>query len=645
MAGNAPQGHTFSPLCCTGLFGHSLVMPSSRKTPARRRGTEDSRSTTQGAAAGLDARAAERDPLEYPLDDLRPDLVFGMIAPIGCNLDLVETHLTSQLHRFRYQPEKIKITDEMRGLDHPRWNRLPKHPPVDVRYPLYMDAGNCLREMLSRKDAMALLAVARINADRETLIAQRYEQREKGLAIGPDHRGYIINSLKTPDEIGLLRSVYGDRFIAISVYAPQRNRIDALASKIAQSRRRHKSEDFESFARDLVQRDQDEEITAWGQRVGKAFPEADFFIDAGDETGLERELERAFDLLFDRPYVTPTPAEYGMALAQACALRSADLGRQVGSVITSRRTGALISAGSNEVPRGGGGLYWPSSGLDKRDFRLGADTGEKRRRTVLDDTVKTILEDGWTPPAGSLSKPAPLPADASSELRTKREVDLNALVDEQVERLLAEDRPSRGEGRLLIQDIIEFGRSVHAEMAALLDAAMRGVSVDRGLLYTTTFPCHECARHVIAAGIDEVRYIEPYPKSLVADFHSDAIVFDSRTEGDDRVLFKPFVGIAPRRYTSFFLASRRKERGGGLIAWDVSVAHPREEIFGIAQGNKHMDVHARRAEHSAMIYREQHAVAGFRTQFAAKAKEGTKVPCLQRVYAEDEPRNKSGVER
>jgi deoxycytidylate deaminase len=411
------------------------------------------------------------------------------------------------------------------------------------------------------------------------------------------------------------------------------NRITALASLIAQSRRRHKSEDFESIARGLVQRDQEEETTAWGQRVGKAFPQADIFIDAGDETGLEKELERAFDLLFDRPYVTPTRAEYAMALAATSALRSADLGRQVGCVITARTPGTVIAAGSNEVPKGGGGLYWPGDRPDKRDFRLGGDTGEKRRRTVLDDTVKTILEDGWIPPPGSLPKPE-LPDNPSEAQKIKREVELNALVDEQVDRLLDEDRPSRGEGRLLIQDIIEFGRSVHAEMAALLDAAMRGVTVDGGVLYTTTFPCHECARHLIAAGIDEVRYIEPYPKSLVADFHSDSIVFDNRAAGDKRVLFRPFVGIAPRRYRSFFSAGVRKTNGGQLLAWDVSVAHPREEVFGIAQGNEHLDTYARRVEHSAMLYREQQAVAGFRSQLAEKSKTETTPPCADRVYSD-----------
>src|SRR6266446_8909613 len=62
-------------------------------------------------------------------------------------------------------------------------------------------------------------------------------------------------------------------------------------------------------------------------------------------------------------------------------------------------------------------------------------------------------------------------------------------------------------------NIGEFGRTVHAEMASLMDAARRGVSVDNLTIYVTTFPCHNCAKHLIAAGIRKVVYLEPYPKS------------------------------------------------------------------------------------------------------------------------------------
>ena len=68
-------------------------------------------------------------------------------------------------------------------------------------------------------------------------------------------------------------------------------------------------------------------------------------------------------------------------------------------------------------------------------------------------------------------------------------------------------------------DLIEFSRTVHAEMAAIVDAARRGVSVQDCNLYTTTFPCHECAKHIVAAGIRRVVYIEPYPKSQALSLH------------------------------------------------------------------------------------------------------------------------------
>ena len=42
-------------------------------------------------------------------------------------------------------------------------------------------------------------------------------------------------------------------------------------------------------------------------------------------------------------------------------------------------------------------------------------------------------------------------------------------------------------------------------------------------MFVTTFPCHYCARHIVSAGIDEVQYIEPYPKSQAIGLHRDSI--------------------------------------------------------------------------------------------------------------------------
>ncbi len=97
---------------------------------------------------------------------------------------------------------------------------------------------------------------------------------------------------------------------------------------------------------------------------------------------------------------------------------------------------------------------------------------------------------------------------------------------------------------------MEFGRIVHAEMSAITDAARRGLSVKDATLYCTTFPCHMCARHILAAGIMRVVYIEPYPKSMAKELYKGSLNVDDDPEADKKsVAFRPFVRhIAPPVY-------------------------------------------------------------------------------------------------
>ena len=74
-----------------------------------------------------------------------------------------------------------------------------------------------------------------------------------------------------------------------------------------------------------------------------------------------------------------------------------------------------------------------------------------------------------------------------------------------------------------LMDITEYGRAVHAEMDALLTCARNGTSPVGSTLFTTTFPCHVCTRHIVAAGVKKVVYIEPYPKSMASKLHKDSI--------------------------------------------------------------------------------------------------------------------------
>jgi deoxycytidylate deaminase len=129
------------------------------------------------------------------------------------------------------------------------------------------------------------------------------------------------------------------------------------------------------------------------------------------------------------------------------------------------------------------------------------------------------------------------------------------------------------EGR--VGDLLEFSRAVHAEMDAILTVARKGNSTVGTRLFVTTFPCHYCARHIVAAGIDEVQYIEPYPKSQTLRLHADSVQItaeqwalpsnsraaslqppDSGRKASPevpKVLFRPFTGVAPRLYRRAFL--------------------------------------------------------------------------------------------
>lgn len=119
-----------------------------------------------------------------------------------------------------------------------------------------------------------------------------------------------------------------------------------------------------------------------------------------------------------------------------------------------------------------------------------------------------------------------------------------------------------------ILNVIEYGRAVHAEMAAITDAARRGVSVQDATLYCTTFPCHLCAKHIIAAGIRRVVYIEPYPKSAAASLFKDSMVVDPEMPVTDRVSFESFVGIAPSVYSFMFrVGDTRKTSDGSAAKW------------------------------------------------------------------------------
>lgn len=468
-----------------------------------------------------------------------PELVFGLVGPIGVNLDPVISALARELHALKYNPVTIRLSEQIEAFFGSSYNLETE----DHRISKLMDAGTRLRAESERGDAVALLGIAEIA-----------RTRQEDLGGKSDSNAFILRSLKHPSEVETLRSVYGKGFFLISVYAPREVRVSALADRI---RRSHfgKGAAARSKAELLVERDELEESTSLGQDVKDAFPLADLFVDSRSKPALESQISRFLQLLFGNVFHTPTRDEHGMHYARSAALRSSDLNRQVGAAIL-KPEGDLIAVGCNDVPKAGGDLYWPGDQGDARDFQKGVDAMAEERVQVLGELLERFKSNG-------------LLADST----TKN--DINQLVKE----LISGEKKTILKGSR-VMGLLEFGRSVHAEMAALTSAARLGISVRDATLFCTTFPCHMCARHIVASGIKRVVYVEPYPKSMAKQLHRDAISVDPTAPSDDHVNFEPFEGIAPRQYHVIFDAGDlRKDKDGRATDWRTRNGRPRFSRF------------------------------------------------------------------
>ena len=63
----------------------------------------------------------------------------------------------------------------------------------------------------------------------------------------------------------------------------------------------------------------------------------------------------------------------------------------------------------------------------------------------------------------------------------------------------------------------EVCRAAHAEQNAIISAAVKGVSVKGGTLYTNTYPCSICTRMIINAEIKKIVYDSDYSDPLAKD--------------------------------------------------------------------------------------------------------------------------------
>ena len=94
---------------------------------------------------------------------------------------------------------------------------------------------------------------------------------------------------------------------------------------------------------------------------------------------------------------------------------------------------------------------------DLRDFRRGFESNFRHKKLMLAELMGALAEEGWL-------------------TRQKKQQGPEDLVTQ----FLASPRFNK----IQFMYVLEFGRTVHAEMAALTDAARRGVSTNDSMIYT-----------------------------------------------------------------------------------------------------------------------------------------------------------------
>jgi len=404
----------------------------------------------------------------------------------------------------------------------------------------YQDLGDQMRQQTTDYSSVAKGLIAAIRATR----AEKVKAGDAiDGAVPPDgkRRAYVIDSIRNPAEVELLRHVYQDAFVLVGVVCEETRRLERLTKKY--------SDAGEKSALAFMKRDE-KAGPKYGQRVADAFHLSDFFLDntvnrilkdgiPNEDWDINEKLNRLIRIVIQHGIVRPETAETAMHHASVAGMRSACLSRQVGAAVTDKY-GNVVATGSNEVPRAGGGVYGESyePGEDHRCAFRPMEAGKhpycsnnREQSSLVDRLIEAVPE-------------------------------LNSVTG--LRRLsLKQEITSNGVG-----DLIEFSRAVHAEMDALLSAGRAGISTIGCRVFVTTFPCHYCARHIVSAGIDEVQFIEPYPKSRAFSLHGDAIALEGKgwvppSLGGTKSLFHPFVGVAPRLYRKAFLKNRELKNSTG----------------------------------------------------------------------------------
>jgi deoxycytidylate deaminase len=284
----------------------------------------------------------------------------------------------------------------------------------------------------------------------------------------------VLDGIRNLGEVDALKRNFGYRFCLIAVAADAESRWDRVKGDYRRA----------GLARaDFVDDDNRDRggRGRFGQQVGRCVDEADGVVINDEEVprkDFENRLLALSDVLTNKVNRSANADEIAMHQAFSTSHSSKCLRRYVGAVIVNDRN-EVVGTGYNENP------YGSRPCVEEPEYNYSC-----FRDIVRRSGYESLAKEGIVCPV------------CAAKLRVSDGPPFYCLNCRDRETLTSLDRyffPDRA---------LTWCTAVHAEDRALL--LSRGCAKD-AIMFTTTFPCFQCAEKIVEAGIREVVFVEAYP--------------------------------------------------------------------------------------------------------------------------------------
>lgn len=397
-------------------------------------------------------------------------LAIGLTGPFGSGCTTAAMMLAE-----REKFERVRLSDLLME----EWRK--QHPHKESIRPDLQALGNRIRQDARNPGELMQRAIGRLEADQTT------------------HNRIVFDALRNVGEINALKQRFGYGFFLFALECPASERWERVKPIYERQNR-----NLVDFGYDN-EHDRDDE-QPYGQQVDLCVDRADVLLNNDDGVAhahLRGKLIEYLKLVTGQEPRFARPAEIFMNSAFSAAHGSKCLKRQVGAVLVDAppgKDGQVVGQGWNENPRGTHPCV--------EEPRYGAKPGERGKcyRDIVRFESYVALAGRHCPQCG---KKLLVPENRLPPWRCA-ECSIN------LERFFWPDRA------------MSLCTAIHAEVAAVLAAGSRAKGTT---LYTTTFPCFQCAEKLVQAGVASIVFTEPYPDIRADDRLALADIDLTRFEG------------------------------------------------------------------------------------------------------------------